>query len=118
MTTPRFRSLLREPPVHFLLLGAAGCVVAAWTSALVFSPRISRTTTYHDTGKVEVRYPPANSEHGWPFHSLTSEVPMDDGYVVITAIEFGNEVLPMWPLWFGFLIDTLLYATVLWFLLV
>lgn len=69
----------------FLLLGAAGCVVAAWTSALVFSPRKTVTIRYHDgTGKVEVRHPPANIEHGWLFHSLTREVPLDDGYVEIT----------------------------------
>ena len=99
-----------------LLLGAAGCVVAAWSCALFFSPRVTRTIQYYD-GPTVVRHPPANIEHGWPFHSLTSEVPTHGGYVVITAIAFGDEVLPMWPLWFGFVIDTLIYATVFWFLL-
>ena len=97
--------------VVFLLLGAILNVGVAWGCAGFFSPRSTLIYRYGD-GTTQVVYPPAEIVHGWPLLALTSEWPDDRG-VTVWALDFGDEVLPMIPIWPGFVINTIFYGAIL-----
>ena len=97
--------------VLFLLLGAVVNVAVAWGCARFFSPR-SNVIIRDAIGRIEVVYSPAEIVHGWPLLALTSEWP-EHGGTTSTAIHYGDEVLPMIPIWPGFVINTIFYAVVL-----
>ena len=99
-------------PVVFLLLGAILNVGVAWGCARFFSPRSTLIYRYGD-GTTQVVYPPAEIVHGWPLLALTSEWP-ERGGTAETAIHYGNEVLPMAPIWPGFAVNTIFYGAILW----
>ena len=100
--------------VVFLILGAIVNVVVAWGCARFFSPRSTLIYRYGD-GTTRVVYPPTEIVHGWPLLALTSEWPDDRG-VTVWALDFGDEVLPLIPIWPGFAINMIFYATILWLL--
>ena len=97
--------------VLFLLLGAVVNVAVAWGCARFFSPR-SNVIIRDSIGRIEVVYSPAEIVHGWPLLALTSEWP-EHGGTTSTAIHYGDEVLPMAPIWPGFAINTVFYAAIL-----
>ena len=101
--------------VVFLLLGAILNVGVAWGCARFFSPRSTLIYRYGD-GTTQVVYPPAEIVHGWPLLALTSEWP-EHGGTGDTAIHYGDEVLPMMPIWPGFAINTIFYGAILWLLI-
>ena len=101
--------------VLFLLLGAVVNVAVAWGCARFFSPR-SNVIIRDAIGRIEVVYSPAEIVHGWPLLALTSEWP-EHGGTTSTAIHYGDEVLPMAPIWPGFAINTIFYGAILWLLI-
>ena len=99
----------------FLLLGAVVNVAVAWGCARFFSPR-SNVIYWDAVGRIEVVYSPAEIVHGWPLLALTSEWP-EHGGIAETAIHYGDEVLPLMPIWLGFGMNTIFYGAILWLLI-
>ncbi len=100
--------------VAFLLLGAVVNVAVTWGCARFFSSRSNVYYQYAD-GTTEVVHEPTEVVHGWPLLALTSEWLVERGWED-TAIRYGDEVLPLAPIWPGFVINTLFYAAILWLL--
>ncbi len=101
--------------VVFLLLGAVVNVAVAWGGARFFSPR-SNVFYQNADGTTEVVYEPEEIVHGWPLLALTSEWPEHGGFAE-TAIHYGDEVLPLMPIWPGFAVNTIFYGAILWLLI-
>ena len=101
--------------VVFLLLGAIVNIAVAWGCARFFSPRSNVVYQFAD-GTTEVAHEPAEVVHGWPLFALTSEWPVHGGWED-TAIRYGDEVLPMAPIWSGFAVNTIFYGAILWLLI-
>jgi hypothetical protein len=101
-----------KPRAHivlcFLLLGAIVNVAVAWGLAYWANPKIHWTATDGRKGTQ-----PERTTHGWPIHALADEVVFADGSSRQTHIVIGDGTLPFWPLLPGLVVNTLIYALVL-----
>jgi hypothetical protein len=99
----------------FLLLGAIVNVAVAWGIANWVCPR-HRIERHYGDGTVTVVQVPDDIEHGWPLRTLTCEADTGGNWVTVTTVEIGELHLPFWPIFPGFLVNTLFYGVILWLL--